>query len=298
MAYAECIEVDHDGPVTTVIINRPQARNACSVDMILALHSAFAAFERDPDARVAVLTGVEEASLRCRCRSPRDRRRHGHRVLLGLGADAGRHPSLPAVKPVIAAINGPALAAGLALAVWCDLRVAADNATFGVVLPSVRRPDAERCHRPAAAPDRSEPRARPDAHRPHHRRWRSPPHGARQPGRTGRYARREAASLALDLASMPAAAMLADRSSLLRQWSLPEEDAIRYEVEVGKAVFGRDFQAGAARSGFGEGRHGAELSRLSSRLSRRRVSFGRSIPSRHFPAAQVNECANRWHGSP
>jgi enoyl-CoA hydratase len=58
---------------------------------------------------------------------------------------------------------------------------------------------------------------------------------------------------------MPAAAMLADRRSLLRQWSLPEEDAIRYEVEQGKAVFGLDFQAGAARFVAGEGRHGGAL---------------------------------------
>jgi enoyl-CoA hydratase len=72
-------------------------------------------------------------------------------------------------------------------------------------------------------------------------------------------ARREAAALALDLASMPAAAMLADRSSVLRQWGLPEEDAIRYEVEMGKAVFAIDFQAGAARFVRGEGRHGTDL---------------------------------------
>ena len=62
MAHAERIEVAHDGPVTTVVINRPAARNACSVDMIRALHTAFRAFEEDAAARVAVLTGVGSRS--------------------------------------------------------------------------------------------------------------------------------------------------------------------------------------------------------------------------------------------
>jgi enoyl-CoA hydratase len=72
-------------------------------------------------------------------------------------------------------------------------------------------------------------------------------------------ARAAAEELAHELAAMPAAAMLADRRSLLRQWSLPEEDAIRYEVEQGKAVLGAEFRSGAARFVAGDGRHGTPL---------------------------------------
>jgi enoyl-CoA hydratase len=258
MAHGECIEVDRDGPVTTVVIDRPGARNACSVDMIRALHAAFTAFEQDADARVAVLTGVEESFC-----AGADLREIEDGTAIGFcwaGPDQGVTRRYLA-KPVIAAIDGPALAAGLALAVWCDLRVAADNATFGV---SCRRFGAPM---PNGATVRL-PRLIGQSH-------------ALDLMLTGRIidageayriglvnrvvargtARREAEALALDLASMPAAAMLADRSSVLCQWSLPDEDAIRYEVEMGRAVFGTDFQAGAARFIRGEGRHGADLER-------------------------------------
>jgi enoyl-CoA hydratase len=258
MAYGECIEVAREGPVTTVIIDRPKARNACSVDMIRALHTAFAAFDRDPEARVAVLTGVEDSFC-----AGADLREIEDGSAIGFcwaGLDQGVTRSY-LTKPVIAAINGPALAAGLALAVWCDLRVAADNATFGV---SCRRfggpmPNGATVRLPrlvgqSHALDLMLTGRIIDAGEAHRIGLvnRVVPQGT---------ARAEAEALALDLASMPAAAMLADRSSVLRQWSLPEEDAIRYEVEVGKAVFGADFQAGAARFVRGEGRHGTDLPR-------------------------------------
>jgi enoyl-CoA hydratase len=256
MTRGECITVEHVGPVTTVIIDRPTARNACSVDMVRALHRAFLAFEQDGDARVAVLTGVDESFC--------------------AGADLGEIEDGSAIgfcwagtdegvtrryldKPVIAAVNGPALAAGLALAVWCDLRVADENATFGV---SCRRfggpmPNGATVRLPrligqSHALDLMLTGRTIDATEAH------------RMGLVNRVvargdARRAAETLALDLAAMPAPAMLSDRGSLLRQWSLPEEDAIRDEVAAGKAVFGHDFQAGAVRFVQGEGRHGADL---------------------------------------
>jgi enoyl-CoA hydratase len=258
MSHGECITVERDGPVTVVIIDRPAARNACSVDMVRALHRSFATFEQDSEARVAVLTGVEESFC-----AGADLREIEDGTAVGFcwaGVDEGVTRQYLS-KPVIAAVNGPALAAGLALAVWCDLRVAAENATFGV---SCRRfggpmPNGATVRLPrligqSHALDLMLTGRTIDAAEAH------------RIGLVNRVvargeARGAAEELARDLASMPSAAMLADRSSVLRQWSLAEEDAVRYEVEVGKAVFGQDFQAGAARFVSGEGRHGADLPR-------------------------------------
>jgi len=253
--HAEQIRTERDGAVTTVIIDRPVARNACSVDMVRALHRAFDGFEADPDARVAVLTGAGGAFC-----SGADLREIESGVAAGFcwaGVDDGVTRRYLA-KPVIAAVSGPALAAGLALAIWCDLRVADTTATFGV---SCRRfggpmPNGATVRLPrligqSHALDLMLTGRTIDATE------------AYRMGLVNRVvdgdARSAAEALAHELAAVPAAAMLADRRSLLRQWSLPEEDAIRYEVEQGKAVFGADFQAGAARFVAGEGRHGSPV---------------------------------------
>jgi enoyl-CoA hydratase len=256
MPYAERIRTERDGPVTTVVIDRPEARNACSVDMVRALHRAFEEFEADPDARVAVLTGAEGAFC-----AGADLREIESGVAIGFcwaGLDEGvtrRYLD----KPVIAAVSGPALAAGLALALWCDLRVADSTASFGV---SCRRfggpmPNGATVRLPrligqSHALDLMLTGRIIDAAEAH------------RIGLVNRLvdvdARTAAEALAHELAAMPAAAMLADRRSLLRQWSLSEEDAIRYEVEQGTAVFGSEFQSGAARFMAGEGRHGSGIS--------------------------------------
>jgi len=256
MSHAERIRAEKNGPVTTVVIDRPEARNACTVDMVRALHSAFMAFEADPSAKVAVLTGTGKAFC-----AGADLNEIHDGTAMGFcwaGPDEGvtrRYLN----KPVIAGISGPALAAGLALAVWCDLRVADQEATFGV---SCRRFGGPM---PNGATVRL-PRLIGQSH-------------ALDLMLTGRVidakeayriglvnrivesgtARVQAEALALELASMPEAAMLSDRGSLLRQWSLPEEDAIRYEVECGKDAFARGFQTGAGRFVAGEGRHGTPL---------------------------------------
>jgi enoyl-CoA hydratase len=129
MAHAERIKTEKNGPVTTVTIDRPDARNACSVDMVPALHSAFSAFENDPTAKVAVLTGTDS----CFCAGADLKEIHDGSAMgfCWAGTDQGvtrRYLE----KPVIAGISGPALAAGLALAIWCDLRTADRDATFGV----------------------------------------------------------------------------------------------------------------------------------------------------------------------
>jgi enoyl-CoA hydratase len=253
--HDERIRIERNGPVTTVVIDRPEARNACAVEMVRALHQAFVDFEADPDARVAVLAGAGGAFC-----AGADLREIEDGTALGFcwaGVDEGvtrRYLD----KPVIAAVSGPALAAGLALAVWCDLRVADAGASFGV---SCRRfggpmPNGATVRLPrligqSHALDLMLTGRTIDAAEAH---------------RIGlvnrlveRDARAAAEALAHELAGMPAPAMLADRRSLLRQWGLPEDDAVRYEVEQGKAVFDIDFRAGAARFVAGEGRHGEDL---------------------------------------
>ena len=255
MAHGDRIGVQRHGAVTTVTIDRPEARNACSIDMVRALHRAFTAFEADPDARVAVLHGTGGAFC-----SGADLREIEDGSAIGFcwaGLDEGVTRRY-LTKPVIAAVSGPALAAGLALAAWADLRVADHSATFGV---SCRRfggpmPNGATVRLPrligqSHALDLMLTGRIIDAHE------------AQRMGLVNRLvetdARAAAEALAHELASMPAAAMLADRSSVLHQWGLPEQDAIRYEVEQGKAVFDVDFRAGAARFNRGDGRHGNDL---------------------------------------
>ncbi|MBT3534154.1 MAG: crotonase/enoyl-CoA hydratase family protein, partial [Rhodospirillaceae bacterium] len=121
--------VDQDGPVTTVTINRPAAKNACDVETVQTLHDVFMAFEADDDARVAILTGADGAFC-----AGADLAELATGASIGFywaGKDRGLTRRRLA-KPVIAAVEGHAVAAGLALAVWCDLRVASATAVFGV----------------------------------------------------------------------------------------------------------------------------------------------------------------------
>lgn len=138
------IRTERRGHVLEITIDRPEARNALSLQMGMDLCDAWAELRDDPDLRVAILTGAGDKAFCAgadlteirdwyRSQTPIERRERGERDP-GLG---GITRNLDPGKPIVAAIGGHCLAGGLELALACDLRIAAEHATFG--LPEVTR---------------------------------------------------------------------------------------------------------------------------------------------------------------
>lgn len=140
------VRIEKDGPVTTVINDRPEARNACDPDTSEALYDAFLAFDADPDAAVAVFWGAGGAfcagwDLKYAA-TLGDAQGFNDTILDPLGFPEGDGAPLPRgpmgpsrlelSKPVIAAVEGPAVAGGMELALWCDVRVMAESSFMGV----------------------------------------------------------------------------------------------------------------------------------------------------------------------
>ena len=256
MSASAPVRVTSDGPVRIVTIDRPERRNA--VDSVTASHllEAFEAFDADDDASVAILTGAGGAfcaGADLKALADGDRRPVG---------ESGPGPMGPTRlrlgKPVIAAIEGPAVAGGLELALWCDLRVAASDATLGVYcrrfgvplidLGTVRLP---RLIGHSRATDLILTGRGVDGVE------------AERIGLVNRVvapgqALAEALTLAAELAALPQLCMRNDRLSALEQWDLSEDDAMRNEVVRGReTIASGETLAGAARFASGAGRHGA-----------------------------------------
>jgi enoyl-CoA hydratase len=255
---SDALTVECDGPVTIVTITRPERRNA--VDSLCAdqLLRAFLEFDRDESQSVAVLTGLGDtfcAGADLKALAEGDRRPI---------PDDGPGPMGPTrltlSKPVIAAVEGFAVAGGIELALWCDLRVAAENAIFGVFcrrfgvplcdLGTVRLPriighgramDLILTGRAVAAPE------------------------ALQYGLVNRVvapgtARQSAIELGRQLAALPQFCLRSDRMSALEQWGMTEEDAAVNEARRGRTVIDSgEALDGAQRFSGGAGRGGTPL---------------------------------------
>ena len=260
MTEADSVLVERDGPVTIVSINRPHCRNAVDGATARKLYDAFLAFDADESASVAVFTGTggyfapAPTSRRWRRAIPTRsassaatiRLRRWDRVRLRLS------------KPVIAAVEGFAVAGGMELALWADMRVVADDATFGIFcrrfgvplidLGTIRLPrlighsqaiDLILTGRPVGAQE------------------------ALRMGLANRVVGRgeataQAIALAREIARFPQTCLRADRLSALQQWDLSEEEAIANEMRGGlKVIASGETLSGAARFASGIGRHGA-----------------------------------------
>ncbi len=249
------VTVERSGPVTTVILSRPEARNAVDRQTAQELAEAFKAFDADPDALVGVFFGD-----------------HGHfcagadlkAIASGQGnrveptGDGPMGPSrLLLSKPVIAAIAGYAVAGGLELALWCDLRVMEEDATLGVFcrrwgvplidggtirLPRLiglgRALDVILTGRPIGAQEalamglvnRVAPRGQ---------------------------ARQMAEELARELARFPQVCLRQDRLSTYEQFDLTWEQALANEFQHGLLSMQASGADGVQRFADGQGRHGS-----------------------------------------
>ena len=255
MSTDETVRYEIDGPVTTVTIDRPAARNAVDPTTARALAAAFRRFDADASQHVAILTGAGGAfcagyDLKVTASGYR-----GHRVETG---DGPMGPTrLKLAKPVIAAIEGHAVAGGLELALWCDLRVAARTATFGVYcrrfgvplmdLGTVRLPRLIGQSRALDLILTGRGVSGDEAERI------GLANRVTAPGEALTAAR----GLAHQLADLPQAALRSDRLSAIEQWSLDWDQATLNEFRHGlETVETGETEAGARLFARGSGRHG------------------------------------------
>jgi enoyl-CoA hydratase len=249
------VRIDKHGPITIVTVDRADVRNAIDRPTAQALVDAFTVFDEDIDQHVAILTGANNTFCAgADLKAVADDR--GNKV-----TESGNGPVGPTrmllSKPVIAAVEGHAVAGGLELAIWCDLRVAASDAVFGVYcrrwgVPlvdggTVRLPrlighsqalDLILTGRGVTA---DEARSMGLVNR------------LCEPGK----ALTTALELAEQLCRFPQRCMRNDRLSSYQQWHLSPHDALLNETRLGLEVIrSGETREGASRFSKGAGRHG------------------------------------------
>jgi enoyl-CoA hydratase len=251
------VRITNDGAVCVIAIDRPEVRNAVDGPTAAELAQAFRDFDSDDSLSVAVLTGANGTFCAgADLKAISDGR--GNRVDRDVAIDGPMGPTrMQLDKPVIAAVEGFAVAGGLELAVWCDLRVAARDAVFGVYcrrwgVPlidggTVRLPrlighsnaldmiltgrgvSGEEAVRMGLVNRSVEPGA----------------------------ALAAAVALAHEIAALPQGCMRRDRQSSYEQWDVSLTEALANETRLGlDTIMSGETLAGAARFASGEGRHG------------------------------------------
>jgi enoyl-CoA hydratase len=244
--------------IAVIRMMRPERRNAVDGATAQALADAFRDFDADDGLDVAVFTGANEAFC---AGADLKALASGDRITLKAGGDSPMGPArLRLSKPVIAAIEGPAVAGGLELALWCDLRIAGESAIFGVFnrrfgiplvdLGTIRLPRIVGHGRAmdliltGRSVDAAEALAMGLINR-------CVPDGA---------ALATAVELAQKLSSFPQTALRHDRLSAIEQWGLSEEDAIANEISHGLVtVASGETASGAKNFSGGAGRHGKSV---------------------------------------
>ncbi len=254
------VRVERNGPVTTVLLHRPAARNAVDRPTADELAAAFVAFEADDGAAVAVFAG--EGGAFCAGADLKAVATGGGNRIVDpsgerLDAAGPMGPSrLVLSKPVIAAIEGPAVAGGLELALWCDMRVAAADAVLGVycrrwgvplidggtvrlprLIGHARAMDLILTGRGVGAEE------------------------ALAMGLISRIApkgeaRAAAEALAAEIARFPQACLRRDRLSAIEQWDMTHQEAMANEFAHGRVSLAAGSADGAARFAAGKGRGG------------------------------------------
>ncbi|MEN3361289.1 MAG: enoyl-CoA hydratase [Mycobacteriales bacterium] len=251
------VRIERTGPVTTVIIDRPDVRNAVDRPTAERLADAFRMFDADDSAAVAVLTGAggtfcAGADLSAIAAADTDR---VNRV--EPDGDGPMGPTrLRLGKPVIAAVEGHAVAGGLELAIWCDLRVAAETAVFGVFcrrwgVPlidggTVRLPRHIGLGRALDLIHTGRPVSAAEAHAIGLADRVVPPGTARA----------AAEALAAELAQLPQVCLRHDRLATYEALDQPTGAALATELRHGVTSLAAGARAGATRFTTGSGRHG------------------------------------------
>ncbi|HEY7549646.1 MAG TPA: crotonase/enoyl-CoA hydratase family protein [Hyphomicrobiaceae bacterium] len=258
------VRIEKSGSVWTVIHGRPEARNAMDPKSADALVAAFERFDADETADVAVFWG--EGGAFCAgwdLKTVSDLNMNDPVGALDFPRDAGKAPRGPLgpsrlelSKPVIAAVEGPAVAGGMELAMWCDVRVVAETAYFGVycrrwgvplidggtvrlprlvgmgrameIILTGRKVPAEEAYRIGLAE-------------------KIVPHGA---------ARQAAEEMAQQIARFPQACVRADRLSAYRAWGKPVREGLESEWATSAGIVRAEGIRGATRFAEGKGRHG------------------------------------------
>ncbi len=249
------VKTEKHGDLLVIVINRPEVRNAIDYETATGLAEAFRSFETDKQRAVAVLTGAGDnfcagADLKAVAAG------RGNRVTLDGDGPLGPTRMMLS-KPVIAAVEGYAVAGGLELAIWCDLRVASRSAVFGVYcrrwgVPlvdggTVRLP---RLIGQSHAMDMILTGRGVDGEEAQHM------------GLVNRLtdvgeALHGAVALAESLVRFPQRCLRNDRRSLLTQWDKPMHEALQQEALLGREVIkSGETVHGASRFNAGAGRHG------------------------------------------